>query len=521
MTNAEPATKAPGVTAPLLSGLLYFAAVSLLSDFAHRFEFDPDESNNLLKALCLNHGFALGADIWTDQPPLYTYLLGGLFRVTGPSVAAARYLSLAFASLIVTSVFGLLDRWSGRTAAIAGCLLLLGTKFFVPLSVAVMIGLPALAFAFLALWLLELGRAQAFPAEVPSTATNRGTLAFVGAGVCLGLSLGTKLFAAFLLPVFAVALLVPLLRRRFRRLAHLVPLGAFLGAALLTTLLCLAPLLRHGHLSGLVEAHATSRELARGSFDGAKTVGAFLREDWPVFVLALGALPLAVRRRSFGVLIGAGWLLAGIAGLLDHYPVWTHHRLLLTLPGALLAGFSVGELLEWGTTPVARRLVGAPRVARAIPLFGALVVSLAPLVGLTPERITEARKPRTWTNEKRDLQIVEKLRPYAKEGDFWLASRPMFAFHFGHPVPPNLAVTSWKRFRTGLLSAKTIRDDVRRFRPAVIVLSNRWPSSVRRRVRDEIKKTYRKAESFSHQDTEIWVREEGDSLPQRSPASTR
>ncbi len=84
-------------------------------------------------------------------------------------------------------------------------------------------------------------------------------------------------------------------------------------------------------------------------------------------------------------------------------------------------------------------------------------------------------------------------------------ARPTYAFRAGRPVPPNLAVTSWKRFRVGLLSNKRVAEDIAKAKPDTVLLSSRWPGSVRAAVVKKIKKTHRRVERWSHQSSELWV----------------
>ena len=62
---------------------LFFLFVWSWHPFHDVFEFDPDEGNNVIKALMLAEGHALYAEIWSDQPPLFTHLLRGWFALTG------------------------------------------------------------------------------------------------------------------------------------------------------------------------------------------------------------------------------------------------------------------------------------------------------------------------------------------------------------------------------------------------------------------------------------------------------
>ena len=49
--------------------------------FRKIFEIDPDEGINLIKGLLVEQGYSLYTEIWSDQPPLFTYFLAVVFRI--------------------------------------------------------------------------------------------------------------------------------------------------------------------------------------------------------------------------------------------------------------------------------------------------------------------------------------------------------------------------------------------------------------------------------------------------------
>ncbi|HET9953991.1 MAG TPA: hypothetical protein VFQ61_05790, partial [Polyangiaceae bacterium] len=57
--------------------LTYWALSYGFTRFRDIFEIDPDEGNNLIKALLLDRGHAFLTEIWSDQPPLFPHLLWG------------------------------------------------------------------------------------------------------------------------------------------------------------------------------------------------------------------------------------------------------------------------------------------------------------------------------------------------------------------------------------------------------------------------------------------------------------
>ena len=104
------------------------------------------------------------------------------------------------------------------------------------------------------------------------------------------------------------------------------------------------------------------------------------------------------------------------------------------------------------------------------------------------------------------MKIVHKISKYRETIQYMVTSRQMYAFSIRKPVPPNLAMTSRKRFRNEQLNAKDIVHDVNKYSPEMIVMSNRWKSHVRRKVRKEVEDDYRRIYRTGYGETEIWLK---------------
>lgn len=64
-------------------------------------EFDPDEGINLMKAFLVNDGYSLYQEIWNDQPPILTHILGWGINIFGAKVQFLRGLILIFSTLLL------------------------------------------------------------------------------------------------------------------------------------------------------------------------------------------------------------------------------------------------------------------------------------------------------------------------------------------------------------------------------------------------------------------------------------
>jgi 4-amino-4-deoxy-L-arabinose transferase-like glycosyltransferase len=160
------------------------------------FQFGKDENFELLKGFLYFRGFSNYTEIWSDQPPLFTILLGGLFRIFGPSVSVARLMVLVFGAVLLVSFYGLVQRTSGRIASVVAILCLLFSPNFVAYSVSVMQEIPAFSIGLLAALLLLRWEDQ-----------RQDRLLFFS-GLVMGCAMQIKLTAGLLLPAIATQMLL-------------------------------------------------------------------------------------------------------------------------------------------------------------------------------------------------------------------------------------------------------------------------------------------------------------------------
>lgn len=516
---SQEGAKVPGARAWLLGpgpGLAVaiglFAWLVYINRSSQVFEFDPDEGNNVIKALLVREGYSYGTEIWTDQPPLFSYLLVPAFAIFGTTMDVARGVVSAASAALVFGLYEALRRSVGHLGALTAAGLLVGSALYVPLSISVMIGLPSVTCLTLsALLALEAGRSGT------RSRSARWTIAGA-AGALAGAAVGIKLFAV---PVVPVLLGTTLLHLRAGPRPDAGPTfvasagravlraasergAAFVLGFVVLSFLSLAPLFMAESFSGLLETHQTAREQAKGSTDGFSTLSHFVADDALLFGLALLGTVVALVRRTWDALPWLGWLVLAAVALLDHSPIWPHHRLLLTVPAAALAGHAFCSDL--------RLLVHHPKVEQAyryaVPCVALALVALSSSQKGRLEPMIEPVPWAAWTSSPADWKIFAEFSRYATHSNFVAAARPTFAFRAGRPVPPNLAVTSWKRFRVGLLSAKRVAKDVDETNPETVLFSSRWPGSVRAAVEKKIKKTHKRVKRWRHQSTDLWVSRE-------------
>ena len=355
---AEPWSRPDWVT---LAVCLFLAAlvIELRQD---AFGFFEDEGNNLLKAMMLGAGHDLYREVYSDQAPLFTWILLPFGLGLGWRYEAVRQVSAGFGVALLAGAFALARQLAGPVAGAVtvGSLLLLAPvqKF----AGAVVIATPALALSAWALF-------AAF------TAGARGSVRLAAlAGLLLGLAGATKLAFLYFAPIALLALLYPRAPDD-NRPARCRRMAAWAGAALLPLVAGLATSPGSGGLAQLFGPHLAALGLFERQAAAARRF-MLLSPGFPALYLAaaLAIGLLVVRHRRARVL--ALWLGTVAAWMLTYRPLWSHHLPDLLLPLAVLLGAGA---VAWAR--VARRLALERRWLKA---GLAAVVPLAPLIaGLT------------------------------------------------------------------------------------------------------------------------------------------
>lgn len=471
MTAARAQTAAAALVPP--AGALLILLCLRLAQAGHDpFALDPDEGGDICKALLVARGHPLYAAVWSDQPPLFTHLLRAWCDQVGWTMPAARLLVSLIAAVLVFAVADM-ARLAGGALAAAGAVAALAASATLPrLGVAVMIGLPSVALATLALWTLFRWRCRPHPAWL------------VVSGGLMAASLATKLFTALLLPLFAVWLVLvssataPGTRWR--------PLALWLGATAMATAALIA-LLVGPHLGALLTPHLAARaapELARFGPGGLVLTAL---ADWPVTGLGLAACAALAWTRRDATLIFPTWVGVAVLALLAQRPLWYHHYLLLTVPFAAAIGIALGD--------GARR--GGWRHGMAVALLAALAAGGA-------SRLAAIDGAADGTADGARSAMVDAMRRHAGAQHVALATDPMFAFRAGATMPPTLAILSTKRVATDPELTGAIAAVFATAPPEQVVLHDGAAPRLRAAITRGMGGNYR--EVFAGGGARLWVR---------------
>lgn len=418
---------------------------------------DRDEGYNLIKAALVSQGHALYRDIWSDQPPLFTYMMAITDRWVGSGDHVDRALVSVHAAALVGAVGYVAMRFGGHAGAgVLATLLLLSARQMGKLSMALMIGLPALAWAVVAVAIAMAGVGR-----------RRGWILLPVAGAIFAGGMLIKFFAGILIP-FAIAACIWQARRREVRIAPWQTVAqVLLMLAVLGGVVWLAgPFREPAWKTQLVDVHMT--RLALEGHDAIRSILARFGEDAPLLLSTIGLAILAGREGWSRSWPAAVWLVTSVVALSQANPVWGHHRVMLVTPLAIWAGASFGVLLPRLAAAVKFRDLPPRWLSHAT--IGAIFVALAFGLGVrSHDLVTSGRLQ----DEQFDPRIYATLRDKTRPGDTLMTDDPHIAVVLGLRVPPDTAVWSFKREAQGLMSMEALLASRDRYKPNAILLARK------------------------------------------------
>jgi 4-amino-4-deoxy-L-arabinose transferase-like glycosyltransferase len=449
--------------------------------FREVLQYDKDEGLSLMMARLVEDGYQPYDDIWSDHPPLFTYMLVAVFRVAGMEVNSGRLLVLIVSSILVWAGFQIL-RWIwGAPHAIAGAVLFFLLPWYLRLSVSVMIGLPSIALAMLALLAL-----------IRWHFTNKSVWLILSA-MAMCCSVLIKVFTGLLVPIFLVGILaeqyshqrgealqfakshekeVSLLRRGSASRELISAAAIWLAVFTALTALLGFFLVGPGNLVQLLLPHLEAT--GPGLFDEVQySINVQIQQALPILGLSLVGALFSLKTKRWLSLYLLAWMVVAYLLLTQHSPVWYHHQLLVTVPGTLLAAAAVGEGLRViGEMIRQRKLLVTRSILAAVSLLGFVYIVYAE----TPDLFNQLRDVPVWTDIEFSAgpykeKVLKRMIRYAPQTHWVVTDLPMYAFRAGLPVPPNLAVFTTKRIKTGNLTEEEIVETMQTYQPEEVLFT--------------------------------------------------
>jgi hypothetical protein len=442
-------------------GILWFGILTVLlfDSVRSALEIGADEHFELSKGLLWANGYKLYNQVWNDQPPLHTVMLGQLFRLFGASIALARGFAVCFGILLFAGNFHLVKNRFGSLAAWITTACLLAAPCVLVLSVSVMLEVPAMAGGLLALW----------PLHRWSSNYRLNQLGLVGSAVILAGALQIKFTACIFVPALCLEIVL-LTRERFpsgwtkKAISNLL----IWGASVVACLLVLGVLLGSGY-SQAWTSHFSQQTLQSSEARQFKfSFDLLLGHTEALLGTALG-LCVAVFRREWRPCAFPCALL-GTVGIVHtiYYPWWWYYYLHFAIPLAWISGYGVSRLIRIAVNTFSNRLLNSLlgtfcKLAVVTGLVGAMVIKGGGRLVSEIERLRDL--PRVEKN-----QMISKMKEFACVTRWVYTPSTIYAFHAGLIVPPELAILVKKRFWSGNITKENITSIVERYQPEQILL---------------------------------------------------
>ena len=436
-----------------LAGLLVLAT-NMAGPLANATEIGGDEHFEVNKAFLWANGFPLYTRIWSDQPPLFTVLLGLLFQAAGPTIIGARLLSVFFGFLLLGLTFILVSRKGGRLAGFLAALALIAAPSALELSVSAMQQVPSTAMALASLGALDCWR------------QNRRLRWLLVSACLLAAALDIKLTAALMAPALLVEILLTTEKEQGRawvlkKCRVVLIWGTTVGLVFVGGNVALG----NAGLDLLWRSHFS----AYGSSDHYGFSILFLRLHSEVPWAALVGVVLLVLQQDWRRLAFPGVFLATVTIVhVMHRPWWFFYHLDFALPLAWLAGYGVADLFR------------LPLAGKADPVRKFSLVPLASIVagsfllsaighGTVTRLISEVRRIGR-ISRVQETAVIDTMKKFRDGTHFAYTKGSIFPFHAGLMVPPELAVLSLKRRWSGRITDAEILETVRRYRPEQLLI---------------------------------------------------
>ncbi len=411
-------------------------------------EYDEGVYWQSLRAMAAGH--ALFTSVFSSQPPFFLLGLYPFYLLFGQTLVAARLAVVLYSMLGIVGLYALGRMLGGRWTGVVAAALLAFEPIYVIESHTLQAEAPSLTFEIVCVALAVAAR----------KGTGRTRLALAAAsGIALSLGVLIKLSdVVALLP--ALLYLVPWgesaqPRNVLAALRRAIPtLGAFAIGAFVALVAVLAPFA--GHLDLVYDQVVRFHTAAASANNKGLTYNIILLAKavplYPLWLLALAALLLALRRRSWVVVPPLFWLLATVALLLNQQPLFDHHRALLSPPLALLAALAVPLALQTSAEgPLHFARVTPPVMSRIVPL---LIVVLVLLVGLA--QVAKADRTASAGPNALQTQMASALQRFSLPDELVASDDQYIAGLADRSVLPQLVDTSEVRISSQYLTAPQI-----------------------------------------------------------------
>jgi 4-amino-4-deoxy-L-arabinose transferase-like glycosyltransferase len=509
--HLDPKSKIQNLKYPALWLLILLLAFTWRTQNLDAFGLSNDEGAHLMWARLAVDGYPLYSQTYAVQPPLFLEWVGLAFRLAGTTIQAGRWAILPGFGLLAVALSWLAYRSDGWPAALAALLLLSLSSLIFTFSRLVMAEVPATALAVISVALIFLYFDQ-----------NR-KIWLIASGLVLGLS--------FLFKPLNPFVVVPIgwllwqedggrglgVRGQWSEIGgHYSRMSGRRSAvrgllldALLWSLALALPLIAVPFLydpAAVYDQLISFRGDLRAAIPGStaetwEQFKLFITSHWGFWLLAFGGIMATVwsergsrgagEQRSRGAeeqgrfsfhpsslilhpLVWLLWLLAGIAMLWWHTPLFPHHFIVLLPPLILLGAGLISSFYKkaarWLSDPGLRSSV----FGRLSLLLGATLIIVAAFN--LPALIKANGETAAIVTGGREAEALQLLRAVSAPDDFVMGDSQLLIFMAGRRTPPPLGDVALVAIKARRQTSKRMINLTEQYQsPAIVQWSLRLP----------------------------------------------
>ncbi len=431
--------------------LLPLIFIYLFEPFQKTLVYDTDEGLQLMRAFLLQKGYPLYQSIWSDQPPLYTWLLSFWTEIFEKSLYSGRVLTILFSLLLLWSFRHIISFYFGRLTSIFAMITLLFSKFYLQLSVSVMLAIPSLSLSVCSLYFLIIGLSR-----------NQNKILFlIMSGILLGLATQFKFWVIILLPVSILYLItngeLSLKIFNFTQFSKKLLFMSVWLLGLIGSITLIIALAQSFSFQQLLNPHFD--DPVYENFDIARMlkVNGIIQFDKLIFLFSFLGLFLGLlsgKKAMTKILIPILWLTFDLIAFWNHRPIWNHYYPIFSIPLTWLASYC----FWWGWSTLKKNikfsdlkrlnssyLLTIPKttILRCTIALAIISLSLYSFRGkFNYFSIISSRQ----INKSQQLEeLISAISIYKKETNWIYTDNPILAVHTNLLVPPEVAVVSIKR----------------------------------------------------------------------------
>jgi hypothetical protein len=471
--------------------IVILAAVALRARFLNSFPLTFDEGIHLTWLRLLSAGYRPYEQVYITYPPFYPLALEAVWRIW-PTEVAERWFSVAYAVFGVVGIALVARKFAGSMAGVAAAVLLLFSPTLFEFSRAIMAEFPSVAWSVWAIWLAWLYR------------DGGRRVLLVLSGLCLALSLLTKVLSPFLVALIPIIVLARWVSISTSRLPSTwqgqsrssagtrfeVKLGRYAlyvtdykpllvdlliwGAVFLLTVgIFVVTFDVKALLAGVVNQRlaAYAAYADENSWQSHyNQVVSFLQGDMALPILAFLGLGVAWVRRQRNLWLMLVWLILALIMLLIHTPLSSKHFLILlphlTIFGGLAISYWASNVILWLNCRK-NRVQAEAAVDKSMPLLArpsSIAVSgLILLTALSLWQIpatldlwqSKADVPQPPPDDAEALAFVDQV---TAPNDCMITDDVQLLYWSGRMTPPELAEVSANRLKSDSLTLEELTD---------------------------------------------------------------